>query len=351
MARKKVELEEREVDGVVTVGKECTKCGEWKALTDYHKQKTGLGGRESKCKACRSAAQRAKLEAEKGPDVRKVSTLEEREVDGVSITGKCCTTCGEWKALESGFNSNGKGGRRPDCKACEKAYREANKERIAERDRNYREANKERITEYSRNYYEANKEYYAERGRNHREANKESIAERMRNYQADNLESYRIRKQRRRARKQALPDTYAPEDKTFTCDLTGTPDVHLDHVIPLSIGHGGTIEENMLPLRGDLNLSKSDHNIFEWFDANHERLGLSQRKFDELIAYLSDLNGLTPEEYREYVYWCHDNPRDLNDDGELYYVNGCEHWTKRDEEWAKFTDHFKDDKRTETTSA
>lgn len=46
---KRVKLETR--DGVS--GKECTSCSHWKALEDYAQDKTGLGGKESKCKTCR----------------------------------------------------------------------------------------------------------------------------------------------------------------------------------------------------------------------------------------------------------------------------------------------------------
>ena len=57
--------------------------------------------------------------------------------------------------------------------ASKKAYRAANKERIAERKRTYREANKEKITAYKKAYREANKEKIAAYKRAYRAANKE----------------------------------------------------------------------------------------------------------------------------------------------------------------------------------
>ncbi len=94
------------------------------------------------------------------------------------------------------------------------------------------------------------------------------------------------------------------------CALTGNSDIEWDHAIPVSTGHGGTTRKNMYPLRQDLNSSKGSLNIFEWFETAKERFNLEQSRFDALIEYLSKLNGMTTKEYRDYVYWCHENPRD-----------------------------------------
>jgi len=102
------------------------------------------------------------------------------------------------------------------------------------------------------------------------------------------------------------------------CALTGDESIHMDHVIPLSLGREGRSRKgNLIPLSSFLNMNKGIKNIFEWFEDNRERFGLEQRKFDELIEYLADINDMTTEEYEEYVRWCHDNPRDLPvDNGE-----------------------------------
>jgi hypothetical protein len=50
--RKQHHLEERLVDGRITLGKDCGKCAEWKPLEMYANKKTGLGGKQPKCKAC-----------------------------------------------------------------------------------------------------------------------------------------------------------------------------------------------------------------------------------------------------------------------------------------------------------
>ena len=97
------------------------------------------------------------------------------------------------------------------------------------------------------------------------------------------------------------------------CALTNSKDFQFDHVIPIDVGRCGSVAENLIPLNASLNSSKHANNIFEWFDDNRERFDLSQRKFDELIEYLADINEMTVEEYRDYVYWCHDNPRTVDE--------------------------------------
>ena len=142
-----------------------------------------------------------------------------------------------------------------------------------------------------------------------------------RKWQMENKAKVNINASRRRARKYSLPDTLTFEEYSKTldyfgnsCALTGsTEDLTKEHAIPIAIGHGGTVFENCYPLRSDLNSSKNDNNIFEWFEANRQRFELSQERFDNLIAYIASANAMTVEEYRDHVYWCHANPRNINE--------------------------------------
>jgi hypothetical protein len=71
-----------------------------------------------------------------------------------------------------------------------KAYREANKDKIAEQKKAYYEANKE----YFKAYYEANKDKIAEQNKAYREANKDKIAEQKKAYyeaNKDKIKAYR----------------------------------------------------------------------------------------------------------------------------------------------------------------
>jgi len=101
--------------------KRCTKCGEWKGFSEYHKDGKVSGGLRARCKAC----------------------------------------VAEYKMK----------------------YWEANKEKCAEYQRKYREANKEKCAEYQRKYREANKEKCAEYWRKYREENWERFLENQRKYQ------------------------------------------------------------------------------------------------------------------------------------------------------------------------
>lgn len=211
-----------------------------------------------------------------------------------------CNKCGvvtiedEFSKVKHGFL-----GRKSHCKSC-----------VCKRRLEYYEVNKDRELEYKRNYYEDNKERIAE----YRQANKEHIAERNRNYAKNNHEKRKVIDQRRRARKRTLPDTLTLAQLNqlgSTCVLTGQETVHLDHVIPLSIGHGGTTYENMIPLSAELNISKRNSNVFEWAEQNHTRLGFSMDRFKQVMTDVASRNGMTLGEYRGYVYWCFDNPIDF----------------------------------------
>jgi hypothetical protein len=149
---------------------------------------------------------------------------------------------------------------------------------------------------------------------------RECLKKIKRRWAVDNKEKVSASVQRRRARLRNLPADFFEQDvvnllSLFNegCALTGDYRIHLDHVIPLATGHGGTINGNMIPLRGDLNFSKNDRNIFEWFEAIRQRFELSQERFDNLIAWLASANAMTCEEYRDYVYWCHANQRTIDE--------------------------------------
>jgi hypothetical protein len=248
-------------DNGVIVSKNCAKCNEIKTLGDYTKHKTGLGGRESTCRRC------------------KAGYYTENKADYIE------------------------------------RY-ENNKEHLLELMRVYIENNKDRLAEYRRNHYFENKEVYAERNRAYWEANKEHMAELTRNWRRNNPEKDTLISERRRARKKSLPDDFTEAQMLETldffggCALTGvTTDIHWDHAVPLATGHGGTTFGNMIPLRSDLNLSKSDGNIFEWFERNKERFNLAQSQFDRLVEWLAGINGMTTSEYRSFVDECFDNRR------------------------------------------
>jgi hypothetical protein len=256
------------------------------------------------------------------------------ENDGCEIVAKVCTKCSKVKELDGYSKKKGcLGGRLSYCKSCEARYRQENKERRADNLRKWRkenedhvrkyyEANKEREADRTRKWYESNREHVTEYNRKYREENKELRAETCRKWQRNNPDKSAMNKQRYRARKAGLPDdfTSAQQSKVIAsfnnaCALTGDTSWSWDHAIPINSGHGGTTFNNMYPLRGDLNSSKGDRNIFDWYYANSQRFNLDREKFNSLIAYLADLNEMTPEEYREHVYFCHENSNEIGGTG------------------------------------
>lgn len=238
------------------------------------------------------------------------------------ILAKMCSNCGEIKSLEEYPKEKAKlGGRSSACKKCNNkrnskwreenpeympTWYEENREHKSELDKKWRENNRDRALEFCRNWYVENRERDAERGRKWRKENWDKVI---------------LSAQRRRARKATLPDNLTNEQMSIIlanfsggCALSGEEiDIHWDHVIPLATGFGGTTFANMIPLRSDLNVSKYDKNIFEWFEANMQRFELSQERFDNLIAWLASANAMTVGEYRDYVYWCHANTRNIDE--------------------------------------
>lgn len=124
----------------------------------------------------------------------------------------------------------------------------------------------------------------------------------------------------RKARLAALINDFTDEEESLLrskfgnkCALTGkSVPLHMDHVIPIVIGHGGTTLSNMLPIWQRINSSKGAKNIFVWYEENGERFGVCPDRFTEVIEYIAELNEMTTEEYREYVYECHANPNEIN---------------------------------------
>lgn len=245
------------------------------------------------------------------------------EDESGAIVAKTCAKCNEIKTLD-GYTKHktGLGGRESSCKSCKAGYYtenkadyveryETNKEHLLELMQARYESDKEKYKERNRKYYENNKERISERYREYCKENREYLAELSRNWRRNNPEKSTLITERRRARKKALPDNFTEEQMLETlnffggCALTGDTDsLHWDHVIPLATNMGGTTFGNMIPLRRDLNISKNDGNIFEWFGRNKERFNLSQSNFDRLIEWLAEVNDMSVAEYRDFVYGC-----------------------------------------------
>ena len=114
---------------------------------------------------------------------------------------KTCSKCNQTLSIDNfAFVHKSQGDwRRGDCIKCnskyKKTYREANKEKVAERQKAHYEANKEKILEQQKAYNEANKDKIAERAKAYRESNKEKYKAYQKAYRESNKEKIRKTKQ------------------------------------------------------------------------------------------------------------------------------------------------------------
>ncbi|SDM71810.1 hypothetical protein SAMN04488137_1601 [Fictibacillus solisalsi] len=293
MYKSKIEIEIIDFNGEQVEAKSCKECEEIKPLTDFFKQKGGLGGVRARCKVCWYSRHKEKLNQRSR----------------------------EWQQKN-----------KEKVKEYNREWTKANRERINERERNrykenpdlfkerrqikyqrdpeahkqyqytYRERHKEKHLTYQRAYYKGNKEIFLESNKKYMKVNREVV---------------RARTLRRRARKKSLPDDLTAQQYKFIlerfdykCALSGQKleVLDLDHFIPLATGWGGTTLGNMIPLSPSLNSSKQDRNPFEWIKRKDIQEVVSLEKFQEVVEYLAEINDMTPDEYKEYVDDCFANP-------------------------------------------
>lgn len=213
----------------------------------------------------------------------------------------------------------GLGGRRARCRKCintgVKEDRKKNPKKYNSEQRiEYR---KEYFTEYYLKHAEVIKDrsaehYYMRRGN---EDFRRRRAENKKEWAQKNPHMITLQNHRRMARKRELPHNFTESDMAKTlerfggkCALTGMDcELHWDHVIPLTTGHGGTTPWNMLPISATLNVSKGNRHILEWFEDNKRYYNLSETLLYEALDYLSDLKSVTPKELIEHMDWCFEN--------------------------------------------
>nr|WP_154895189.1 hypothetical protein [Paenibacillus xylanexedens] len=295
------------VEGVELDAKECTKCGEVKVVTEFRKNSQKKSGYESACKVCRG---------KKGLRADKVQ-VEYLIVTGESIAHKRCTKCLHLLPLAKFSKGSGAGNKQVKCKECQSIYKASNKERYKENGRRYYKLNRASIRKQTKSYYEQNKDRIASIRFERYTADKK---DRKRNYdrvyRVKNQDKTKKHDQIKRTRMWSLPynltKRWLQKVESISegeCVYAREINTNVDHFIPLATGHCGTYLGNLSLLSRTLNNSKKDKNPFEWFEANRQRFELDQVRFDALVGKLAAQNGLTPEEFRKFTYWCFDNPR------------------------------------------
>lgn len=225
-------------------------------------------------------------------------------INNEKVEAKKCSCCKKIKPLEKySLESKGFLGRKSQCKKC-----------ISDRMHKYYIDNdiKEKNTE---NYY-INKNEIRNKRKDYYTKNKSRIIQNVKKYRENNPFLGRIQRKKRREKENLLIKKFGIKEQKIlcrnfnnSCSLSGNSnELVLDHFIPVSIGHGGTYLGNIVLLTHSLNANKTNKNPFEWIKTRPE---IDIDKFNKLVEYLAGLNNLNPKEYKEFVYWCFENPRTI----------------------------------------
>ncbi len=298
----------------------CTKCGEIKLLSEFHRERKGKYGHGSVCKKCRSRA---------------------KPKPAVPEGYKICRICdGIFPATLEYFKKDArlKCGLANICKPCAASYtREYYGDHIEERREYSRKRywlnpdyhkgqskiwyqnNKPRHRAKSKEWYEDNREYARALDKQRYLANRENELQKRKEWRINNYDEYRAYNEqwakdnpekvkasskaadsRRRARKRNLPDDFTLQDWELgveywgrKCAICGRPpddDLALaaDHWIPLKDPKcPGTVVTNMVPLcdgKTGCNTRKHARDAVTWLV---EKLGdeAARHKLAEIEAF------------------------------------------------------------------
>lgn len=347
-------------DGV-RVGKRCSDCGTVKHYDDFGKVSKGIDGKSSQCKECKRKYDRNKRYIERKKRKRKISNkVEFREgyavifhkamkygiteiyVDiedvskinehfqSVSIereNGKIRKIFGRLKGKSSKELRLSRFIMKPNTE--ESVYfKEGGKTDL--RKRNMFKSSTSPFTLEGKECkncgkWKERKEFTVRKGKGTARICKKCSVQEVKKWRESmgrgQIKSIRkVQRHRREARERLLPRTLTTEQLNEVenyfdgCALTQSKEANdLEHFIPLSTGHGGTTKGNCYPMTSTLNNSKRARNPFEWFEECKDMYGLDRSRFDNLVEYLAKQNDMTVAEYRDFVNWCFDNPRTVDD--------------------------------------
>jgi hypothetical protein len=249
---------------------------------------------------------------------RKRNIIIKMLVDNIIVEHKECSQCNNLLPLSEYHKAKrGLGGRVAKCKNCVNLYFLENKGRISENSRKYYQENKEKRLEYTKKYRKENpskvNDWNKKAQKIYYYRNKETRLNNYKKWKKENPLKAQKNDMNWRTKRKLLPSILSYDEllelKNHQCVLTGdTNDIALDHFIAVSTGHGGTYLGNIIPLKSILNSSKHNKNPFDWINT---RPDIDINEFNNVVKYLANLNKLTPDEYKNFVYWCFDNPRTI----------------------------------------
>ena len=229
--------------------KKCTKCGETKELTEFHKGKNKKDGRRACCKVCQKQYYQANRE--------QIKRYRQENREQILEKKKQYRQKNREKIAE--YNKQYRQENREQIKR----YRQENHEQIAEYNKQYRKENREKIAERQKQYNQENREKIAEQKKQYRQANREKIAEYQKQYFKENRELFKAHNQKRRALEvnaagnATAADIQARFDyhgnRCYYCGCDGK--MTIEHRIPLSRG-GTHYPANIVPACQSCNFSK-----------------------------------------------------------------------------------------------
>jgi hypothetical protein len=220
-----------------------------------------------------------------------------------------CNSCKyeQEKKRREGFDEKKKAFYRLKGKQLKAESRRRNPEKSKEIQRRSYQLHRAKRTEYMRKKYHENPNYFSESNKLYRKNHPDQIKAKGLN---------------RRAHENALPFTLTAEDilslhnknGVKECALTGlTGVINVCHFIPLKWGHGGSYKGNIFLGLEKLNLEMRTRNPFEWFNDKANAKKLDMDKINALISRLASENNLSINEFREFIYWCEQHKRTLEE--------------------------------------
>lgn len=248
--------------------KKCSKCGESKNISEFHKKKASKDGLAYECKSCISEYKKKYYEQNRDEVLKKVKE-------------RYAKSCEDIKAYQEEYRKNNA----EKVAESKKNHYEQNKEKVLLKCKIYRENNREKIAETKRIYHQKNKEYILGKVRAYHKKHKKRIAEYMKQYSKqyhkENPNIQRQFTQKRRAKLKQLPHNLKLEEwldikHVFnnSCAYCGMTEkehekhygekLHQEHFIPLTKG-GGYEKGNIIPSCRSCNCSKNNTNFIEWY--------------------------------------------------------------------------------------
>lgn len=156
----------------------------------------------------------------------------------------------------------------------------------------------------------------------HRPDCRECFNKRQREYLREHKDWKVVYRQRDRARQFGAPDNYTLEDylelKAFAngrCMISGkkTDKLQVDHVMTLSKKVLGSTKGNIILVCEEVNQAKRDMSLFEFLQSERSRGLVDREQFERTIRYLADANGMTPQEYLDFLYRAEELAKDIKE--------------------------------------